>query len=161
MARDHIAKYVDAFRDAMLDVPNMTNAKALDKFVRGLCTNVRTNLLREAMRMALAHKNGSQIGQRNMFPSQGFQPFHPSTQPTAYHPRPIKYSKATPMDLDPKSLPPRTRTFNSKSQDHSGVACFWCKKTGHMKCNCQARLNAIKKLDEDHQKKQDFQNAQL
>lgn len=167
-----VVTYINQFMDIKLAIPGMTDEEGCDKFIRGLSSKqmrshirqYEANTLKEAIHAALAFDSAQQEGNYYV------------ARPTAAV-REVT-SRDDPMDLDYAEGRSRFnqqrynnnsfrdtrnnygRNHNRNSNGNSGrnTTCYYCHKIGHMKRNCRTRIADIKKLDEKHSAKQDFQS---
>ncbi|KAG2190783.1 hypothetical protein INT47_012934, partial [Mucor saturninus] len=173
-ARDRLASllqttsvetYVNLFRDIQLEIPTMNEDEAQDRFIRGLQPDIRFHVitlqpldLDDAVRMALAYESGRQTGFHGMY----------AERPVAQ--QYYQSNDVVPMDLDAvdgrrgfhQNRSSSNRQYNNRpAQTRSEVTCHWCEKRGHIRRNCRERIEAIRKLDEQHGRKKDFRQTQL
>ena len=171
-----VVSYINSFMDIKLAIPNMTDDEGCDKFVRGLISKqMRSHIrqyeattLKDAIRAALAFDSAQQ--EEDSYAG-------PSTQKI------VKQRMDDPMDLDvveDRNYQRSNSRFNNyprnsgysrdnrgrytsstrtNSSSNSNSTCYYCHKVGHMKRNCRSRLFDIKKLDDQHSTKKDFQST--
>lgn len=188
MARDRLAclqqtgnlvNYINDFMDIKLALPKMTNDEACDKFIRGLSNprmrahirQYEADTIKDAIHAALSYDSAQQ--------EHGNYTTVNTPAPTSR-----RTTVDDPMDLDAidnRFNNRNNRSYNrsnngsyrqNNSYSHNGnsgyrngnnsssrpINCFYCQKPGHIKRNCQTRLSDIRKLDEQHSSRKDFQS---
>jgi Retrotransposon gag protein len=131
LQRGSVQSYAVRFRDLMLEIPDITEAEALDRFIRGL---------REKTRLEVEHRDPMTLEEAiiiaERYDSIIFSPrTSPSWRPTTsrtYTPGP------TPMEIDNvNARPPPNRSEDpEKIELRRRGACFFCKKVGHIARYC-------------------------
>ncbi|CAO3601489.1 unnamed protein product [Absidia cylindrospora] len=125
-----VGAYIDSFLEITLDIPSMTTEEKVDRFVRGLKSNIRCHVeafdpttLKDAQRLALSKSLAvtSSINDRLSAPTP-----------------------ADPMDLDALDMARGRRRFpRGKTRNHSTSGCVErrtchnCGMTGHLRSNCR------------------------
>lgn len=187
LARDRLASlhqtgdlvmYINEFMDIKLAIPKITDDEACDKFVRGLSNpRMRAHIrqyeaetIKDAIHAALSYDSAQQ--------EHGSYPVNPTTTPVR------RTVVDDPMDLD--AIDSRfnnrynNRSFNrsngsyrqsnysrnsssgyrngNNNSSRGPITCYYCQKQGHIKRNCQTRLTDIRKLDDQHSSRKDFQS---
>lgn len=172
-----LVTYINSFMDVKLAIPKMTDDEGCDKFIRGLSSKqmrshirqYEANTLKDAIHAALAFDS-----------AQHEDDFVNTT--TA---RTKLKTADDPMELDAiddRNYQRSNSRFNNFSRNQNlssysrdrnyrnnysrggntngpnNTTCFYCHKIGHLKRNCRTRLNDIKKLDDQHYKK-DFRST--
>ncbi|KAI8366101.1 uncharacterized protein BYT42DRAFT_550061 [Radiomyces spectabilis] len=147
----------------------MNDSDARFTFIQGLHPDARLQVLyKEPTTLADAYRIAEHLETVHAI-ANGYRPNEPVvnpnwlSQPNRSH---WENSNVTPMDLDAitrtwkKSSRPQQR---SPSQVRTKGACHWCGRSGHYRRYCRDRLEAIRKMDEEHEKtkKQDFYPTQL
>jgi hypothetical protein len=131
-----VQAYVVRFRDLLLEIPDVSEAEALDRFIRGL---------RDKTRLEVEHRDPSSLEDAikiaERFDSIVFsQKMFPQHQRAFYPPSSIAHNVTgpTPMEVDElKARSPRQRMDETeKAELRKRGACFVCKKVGHIARNC-------------------------
>ncbi|KAG1530559.1 hypothetical protein G6F51_013805 [Rhizopus arrhizus] len=152
----------------MLDLPNISDDEALDRFVRGLKNDVRIhvitrdpNTLEDATRFAIAYESAQQVGM--VMPS-----------------RKREELPNDPMDLSVlvqqlnalvrsgnNNISNNNNHFNNRQSDRrnfnsgrrSNIICHWCNKSGHVIAECRTRQRDIREFEQTklRQKRNNFQ----
>ena len=183
-----LVTYINNFMDIKLAIPGMTDDEGCDKFVRGLISKqmrshirqYEANTLKEAIHAALAfdsaqHEEDSfNNSTSNLRPKQRVvdDPMDLDAIDDRNYQR--SNSRFNNNYSRNQSSPGYSRTQNSSgysrersyrpnnySRNNSGGStgsCYYCHKTGHLKRNCRTRLSDIKRLDDQHYKK-DFHST--
>jgi hypothetical protein len=178
-----LVTYINNFMDIKLAIPGMTDDEGCDKFVRGLISKpmrshirqYEANTLKEAIHAALAfdsaqHEEDSfnnttfnsrpkqrvvddpmeldAIDDRNYQRSR-FNNNYSRNQNYSYG-----YSRNQNSSAGySRERNNRTNNYSRNNSGGSTASCYYCHKTGHLKRNCRTRLSDIKKLDDQHYKK--------
>lgn len=151
-----VAEYVAKIRDLGLQIPDMTEAELMDRFMRGLKHNIRQEVemrcpedLPRAIQMA-ERADAIQYrlhGAKLRHAGQG-RPFQTGQMPRLRSE--TTAAEAVPMELG--SVGPNTRrpdntstgpSRNQANRDSSHVKCYGCGQYGHIKKNCPARRQAF------------------
>lgn len=139
-----VTVYNTKFRELMLEIPNMTAAELLHRYIAGLKPVTKQHLLihdpqtlDEAMNMAdrvdtaayEARQSNSGNSNNRRRPVRWNRPFRPD--PTG----------PTPMELGALSTPRRKLTFTERQYLIKNNGCFYCRKLGHTVSQCRLRGN--------------------
>jgi hypothetical protein len=137
-----VSTYNTKFRELMLEIPNMTPAELLHRYVAGLKPVTKQHLLihdpqnlDDAMNMAdrvdtaayeARQANNTNSNNRRR-PVRWNRPFRPDT------------SGPTPMELGALATPRRKLTFTERQYLINNNGCFYCRKLGHTATQCRLR----------------------
>ena len=175
-----LVTYINNFMDIKLAIPGMTDDEGCDKFVRGLVnkqmrSHIRqyeANTLKEAIHAALAfdsaqHEEDSSTSstfrarpkqqvvddpmELDAIDNRNYQ--RSSSRPNNNYSRSQNYSSGYSREKNY-----RTNNYSRNNSGGSAASCYYCHKTGHLKRNCRTRLSDIKRLDDQHYKK-DFHST--
>jgi hypothetical protein len=131
--RGSVQTYVVRFRDLALEIPDLSAAEALDRFVRGLRDKTRLEVehrdpktLEDAIN--IAERYDSIIFSQRPLPPQSWKPFH----------NPLSSSGPTPMEVDVLNTRPQQNQHEDpeKMELRKKGACFFCKRVGHIARYC-------------------------
>jgi hypothetical protein len=138
MQRTSVAAYVKEFKDLALNIPDFSEAERLDRFKRGLKSNVRLHVaLANPTTFEQAVTISGQVddilfGQRSNNP----RPDNFRQRPFARAPE----NQATPMELGTMTQPKEREQFNNPTPERKyeikNGLCFYCKEPGHMALHC-------------------------
>jgi hypothetical protein len=176
-----LVTYINNFMDIKLAIPGMTDDEGCDKFVRGLTSKqmrshirqYEANTLKEAIHAALAFDSAQYeddsfnstsrpkqravvddpmeldaIDDRNYQRSR-FNNNYSRNQNYSYG-----YSRNQNSSAGySRERNNRTNNYSRNNSGGSTASCYYCHKIGHLKRNCRTRLSDIKKLDDQHSKK--------
>lgn len=149
-----VTDYVEKFQDILLELPEVTDDEAMDRFVRGLKESVRIHVLtrdpmdfEDATKYAIAHESARKAGLT----------FY-AEQPRPSEPRYID----DPMDLS--SIVSRSQRNQDRSNNgtlynnrppvrREARECYWCKKPGHLIKDCRTRKAEWRRFEEEHRRK--------
>jgi hypothetical protein len=138
MQRTSVAAYVKEFKDLALNIPDFSEAERLDRFKRGLKSNVRLHValanpttFEQAVTIA-GQVDDILFGQRSSNP----RPDNFRQRPNARAPE----NQATPMELGTMTQPKEREQFNNPTPERKyeikNGLCFYCKEPGHMALHC-------------------------
>ena len=143
-----VDSYIERFRALCLQIPDLSEAERLDRFLRGLKSEVfKEVFLRDPKRLEDAMSIASRLDALGRLTNRRAQ--H-SRRPDPHHP-----PRVDRMDLDNvqvtapiRALPApdagsqvrRTRLTNEERQHLRRTgACFYCRRQGHMRAQCPVR----------------------
>ncbi|OBZ80710.1 hypothetical protein A0J61_11241 [Choanephora cucurbitarum] len=140
--------------DIKLAIPIMTDEEATDKFVRGLMqkgmrAHVRqyeANTLKDAIHSALSYDKDDFQDKRQPSRNRSDDPMDLDVIDHRRNPQGYSFRRNNRFNDN------RNNRFNNNNNNNN--ECFYCHRPGHLKRNCRIRLADIKKLDDQHSKKQ-------
>lgn len=138
-----VQQFVKLFRSICLEIPDITDAEMMDRFIRGLKPRVRELVvtvevasLDELMRLA-ERQDANLEWSRQMTPQPpAFQHRHvqPRMAPHRHPaPRPAHHGPM-PMEIDAVDLAPLTPQERERLRQNGG--CFRCRRIGHYASRC-------------------------
>lgn len=164
--RGHVHIYTKYFRSLLLKIPDMTEAEARDRYIRGLKPEIRKEVL---LRDCRSLNDTIKVAERYdlISSSQGSHPIIPNFQSTpqsrpAFHAPQVDPNNHMDVDsvleskeefnLAAASVKPSSYSSSSQPQTHRrkltdverrelsrNRACFYCREKGHMKRDCPKR----------------------
>ncbi|CAI7889198.1 unnamed protein product [Closterium sp. NIES-53] len=133
-----VQDYASRFRDIAQEILDLSDAERMDRFKRGLKTNVRMEVelrdcstLEEMIRVAERYDSVHYAYNKPRFPRSPFLPFAPSYQPSTTTDSNLQES--APMDLDLME--------KRKRNPRPAIVCYKCGKKGHVWKVCRQRTN--------------------
>jgi hypothetical protein len=134
--RTSVASYVKDFKDLALNIPDFSEAERLDRFKRGLKTDIRLHVaLANPTTFEQAVTIAGQVD--DILFSQ-----RSHTRPNNFQPRSFVRleNQATPMDLNAINKPqergfPKDRAAMRKDE-YDKKLCYYCKEPGHIALQC-------------------------
>lgn len=143
-----VQSYVQKFTELCLEIPDLGEVEQLDRFIRGLRTEVRREVdlhdpqsFNEAAK--IAERWDSIAGQR--FGSGNKKPFHQSFPfRSGEQTRPKNWYKPVPMEVDAISTH-QNNNNPDKFKSRTPKICYFCQQRGHPILECPE----IKKLRKD------------
>jgi hypothetical protein len=153
--RESVAAYTTYMKRLFLAVPNMSEEDRLDKYVHGLTTRLRTEVMvrdpqtvEEAARFAANFEAALRLAHgSNGYRSNSYGYDHGSTS----HAR-AQASGPTPMEVDALSKSDNRTSRGASSRGSSrppsrpnnrDMVCYWCRKPGHLARNCRERIQFL------------------
>jgi hypothetical protein len=126
--RASVAQYAKTFRELALNVPDITDAEKLDRFKRGLKTDVRLHVaLANPGTFEAAVAIANQVDDILFSNRRGYRENAHATQPP-------QRSQPTPMELG--SLERRRLTDQQREELRRKGCCFYCREPGHVAAQC-------------------------
>lgn len=145
-----VQSYVQRFTELCLDIPDLGEVEQLDRFIRGLRTEVRREVdlhdpqsFNEAAKIAERWDSiaGQRYGPGNKKPFHQSFPFRFGEQT-----RLKSWNKPVPMEVDVISTR-QNNNSSSQSKPRTPKICYFCQQHGHLILECPE----IKKLRKDLQ----------
>lgn len=181
-----LVTYINQFMDIKLAIPGMTDEEGCDKFIRGLTSKMmRSHIrqydaetLKQAIQAALAYDSAQQED-NYPYPARSTHIKMRTDDPMDLDvAEEINYVRNDSYRRNNNNNYPRNNNGNNYSRNYgnsygrnngnhyprngnnnsdNNTLCYYCHKSGHIKRNCRTRLSDIKKLDDQHSKR-DFQS---
>lgn len=176
LARDKLAAlvqvgdltdYINTFMNIKLEIPNMTEEEAVDKFTRGLRDKDTRAYVRQYDPTTLKSAIHTAMSYDTAHFENVSRPFHNNI--------PLDNNQFEPMELDALEGGRRRNNYNAGGRGGRGssgsvgssgpvgssgfgysmdITCYFCGKKGHVQRVCRSRNAAIKRLVDDPQAKQ-------
>jgi Ty3 transposon capsid-like protein len=139
-----VSTYNSTFNIVCLDIPDLSDAEVLDKYLAGLKPQTRTYVelenphsLEEAMSIADRYDNitfSTKVKPSSIptFKPQTFRRYEPNQPPSS--------DSTTPMELDRIDVRPSLSEKDKETLRKNGL-CFYCKERGHMAITCPKRIS--------------------
>ena len=138
-----VSEYIRDYMEVVLDIPDISEAEKLDRFVHNLLPSVRRHValkhprtFAEACREAeLFDRTELNMRRSGVFSSGGVnsgrerrwgRPLPPRTMPPTAGP--------VPMEIGQRQRPPPPRVSGGESR--SRIVCYYCREPGHMVKDC-------------------------